>query len=370
MKERIKSFIKSPFVKISAVATAIVFLTAVLGSGINYIKNTEREAIDKEGYALFSKDLSEEYYNEMKSRFVNQKGESYEDYRMLEGISISFYGDGGIIDESTGGYTIPALTGLNFLERYVYIMGNNGETPDTIAARQGGVPMYANPFIIPDSCSPVKITLENEYGEIIVPETENNGGLNPCVIDGVEGEITVDDNGTTFFTRLEDGRKKTVAQNTVVYTRAMTNRVSDIIVVFLKELPEGYPPEKYVEILKKMRDYQKLPGGEKSFYVIGPYTGLNKVSAEGIETALSEAFGEYFINAREYLCGEAIEKYGINIRREEYYDDIKRGKVCGAFLTRNGTLNIYGNYAIADLIAERLKENDPEILEIQVEHDR
>lgn len=374
MRKYLYSVLKNPFFLISLLLTVLVILIAVLGFCINAERLSRANILDAEGYELFSKNLSDEYFSNIKARFVNQRGESYEDYRMVEGIGISFYGDGGVVDESTGGYTVPALVGLNFLERYMYIMGNPGETPEGIAARQGGVPMYAAPFKFDKGASSVQIYLENQLGDPVVPVLENNGGLNPCTIGGIEGEISVDEEGRIFFTRSSDedevGELEAISVDTsMVVTRAMQYRQNDIIVVFLKELPQNYNIDKYIDILRKMEEFQKVEGDEKAFYVIGPYKDLDAESAAQVENALSEAFGSYFINAREYLCTDAIEDLGMVLRREEYYDEIAEGKVCGAFLNRNGTLNIYGNYGIANLLTDRIKQNNPNLLEVRINHE-
>ncbi|MCD7777317.1 MAG: hypothetical protein LUH47_02285 [Clostridiales bacterium] len=263
---------------------------------------------------------------------------------------------------------MPSIVSLNFLERFVYIMGNQGETIESIAAKQGGAPMYTKPFIIPAGQEAVKITLTNEYGDTIVPVLENNGGLNPCTIGGVTGNISVDEVGNTYFTRAESGTLTTVNTDEMVITRAMANRREDIMVVFLQELPENYSASKFVEILEKMRDYQNLPTGGKSFYVISPVLNTDSSRAAELDSLLEEHFGEYYINAREYLCGEAIEKYNIKVKDEEDIAAVERGQVCSQYLTKKGTLNIYGMYIISDLFTERIKENDAELLELRFEY--
>lgn len=358
----------SVYFKIALVFTAITIVFAAVCVCYNFTAVKSSYAVISEGSVLAEADLSDDFYDEIASRFKNHNGETYKDYKMLEGIGISFYGDGGIINESSGGYTAPALLALNFLDRYVYIMGNDGELPETVAARQGGVPMYVKRFVIPSEVSPVEITLYNEYCENIVPILINNGGLNPCTIGGIEGSISVDDEGKVFFTRSEEGDRTVISADSPVITRAMSNRRSDIVVVFFQELPEGYSPQQYVDILLKMRSYQRLPVNEKCFYVIGPVLNTDAESAAELEALLEENFGSYFINAREYICTEAAQKYNVSIRDEEYIKDMEEGRVCGAFLTRDGHLNLYGLYAVSDLLTERLNANSKDILRIEVEH--
>ncbi|MCD7905453.1 MAG: hypothetical protein LUG24_07800 [Clostridiales bacterium] len=365
----IKRFLSGNIMLKTGIAAGII-AAVVCGVcfGLYTVRAMEEQRLLAEGEELFAEDLSEEYYLELRKRFLNNNGETYEHYKMTEGISISFYGDSGAID-SASNYTLPALVSLNFLERFIYIMGNEGETPEDLASKQGGVPMYAQPFTIPEGQESVEITLINEYGTVLVPTLTNNGGLNPCVIAGVEGNISVDEEGRTCFTRAEDGDRVTTEKDTVVTTRAMKNRKEDIVVVFLQELPEGYSAERYVEILEKMRDYQSLKTGDKCFYVISPVLNTDSEKVAELDGLLEEHFGNYYINAREYLCQEAIEKYDIRVKDEEDVEAVEKGQVCSRFLTKSGKLNIYALYAISELFTETINENDSEILELRFDYE-
>ncbi len=368
LKKFFSDILKDPLFKIGAVATVIVLAVTAVCLACYAVRTEKNQALDAEGSVLFEEALSEDYYDEISSRFVNEDGETYNQYKMTEGLGISVFGDGGVVDETSGGYTMPTLVALNFIERFVYIMGNDGETPESIAAKQGGVPMYADPFMMPSDQTPVKITLKNEYGTTIVPILKNNGGLNPCTIGGIEGTISTDDEGNTYFTRTEEGFPLIIGARAEIVTRAMQNRSGDITVMFLQELPEDYSPYRYAEILEKMRDYHNLEGGGKCFYVISPVLNTDREKAAELDSLLEESFGVYYLNAREYLCGEALEKYDIKIRGYEDEAAVERGQVCSEFLTSKNNLNLYGMYAIADLLTERLNQNDAELLEKRFEY--
>ncbi|MCD8238694.1 MAG: hypothetical protein LUC92_05100 [Clostridiales bacterium] len=365
IKEIIEELFLSAFFKAGFAAAVIVilFCAACLCYYMTAVKKSD--SLVYQGESLAEADLPEDFYEEIASRFKDRSGETYKDYKMTEGIGISFYGDSGIVGESSGGYTMPSLLSLNFLDRYIYIMGNEGEIPEIVAARQGGAPMYAKPFTIPSETEPAEVKLYNEYAQNIVPILTNSGGLNPCTIEGIEGTISVGEDGKTYFTRTEPGEALSVLQDSQVTTRAMENRRGDIVVVFFQDLPEGYSSQQYVDILLKMRSYQRLLVNQKCFYVIGPVLNNDSESSAELEDLLEENFGAYFINARDYLCNEAAEKYNITIRDEEDINDMANGKVCSVFLNRDGNLNLYGIYAIADFLTERLNENDKNLLKIE-----
>ncbi len=369
IKEIIEELFLSAFFRTALAATVIVVL---FGAACFCYYNTavkDSNSLAAQGEALAEADLSDKFYEEIASRFRDRSGETYKDYKMTEGIGISFYGDGGVVGESSGGYTMPSLVSLNFLDRYIYIMGNEGEVPEVVAARQGGVAMYAKPFTIPSEAEPVEVKLYNEYAQSIVPVLTNNGGLNPCTIADVEGTISVGEDGKTYFTRTELGEALPVLKDSQVTTRAMENRRGDIVVVFFQELPEGYSSQQYVDILLKMRSYQRLLVNQKCFYVIGPVLNNDSKSAAELEALLEENFGAYFINARECLCTEAAEKYNITIRDKEDINNMAEGKIGSVFLNRDGNLNLYGIYAISDLLTERINENDKDLLKIETVHD-
>ncbi|MCD7777316.1 MAG: hypothetical protein LUH47_02280 [Clostridiales bacterium] len=96
-------FSKNIFLKTGIAAAVFTALVCFVCFAKYTVKAKAEKSLEEEGAELFSEDLSEDYYRELNTRFLNRNGETYEHYRMMEGVAVSFYGDGGIIDETNGG---------------------------------------------------------------------------------------------------------------------------------------------------------------------------------------------------------------------------------------------------------------------------
>ena len=96
-------------------------------------------------------------------------------------------------------YSYPAqlasLTGAT-----VYNMGIGGETPITIASRQGVLDIeFTESFTIPQSANEeVEIKFAASNGGVVTPRNASIGGWAPCTINGVDGTMRIVLNGSTW----------------------------------------------------------------------------------------------------------------------------------------------------------------------------
>ncbi len=224
--------------------------------------------------------------------------------------------------------------------RIIYSVSNESDTLKMIAARQGGMPMLVTPCDIPAKKETIEITLSNELGEDIQPNLSKNGGLNPCSINGIGGMITEYD-GKYYFTRDASGFEELVLKPTPVTTRAMSLRRDDIQIIFVGNANNLYPePEKNIEVINKMVDYTT----SKDYIVVGPVIGDDEAVTQ-INSAYEKAFGDHFVNLKEFLLNENIYKeYGLSLKEADL-SVLRSGKFPETFFDAQNYFNIY----IADL---------------------
>lgn len=227
--------------------------------------------------------------------------------------AISCYGDSynNAPDDSTASF--PGV--LSYLaQRTVYNVSVDSDTIFEMAARQGGKPIQVSPFIIPPTKASTEVIITNEDGMELNFDYSKNGGLNPCTIQGVEGLLSII-NDKYYFTRAESGDETLVLTPTTVETRAMQLRTKDICVFFLGDDKIFETPEKAVEIYQSMVDFL-AKSENKNYLVIGPIKGEIE-TLDKANRLLSEAFGDNFLDLREYLINQAHTDLGIQLSEDD-----------------------------------------------------
>lgn len=225
-------------------------------------------------------------------------------------VPISCWGDSYTIasDYSTPSYV--AYLSRNAV-RLCYNLGVGRGSLEDIAARQGGVPLIVAPMDIPARMNYVEIAITNDYGHVPNIDFDKNSGFNPCKITGIEGIIS-NFYGTYKFTRSKSGFEQIVLEPTPVYTKAMELRRDDITVFFIGSTDNLSNAAQTVEIYKKMSSF--LNTGK--YLVVGPIKGDVKKIKE-INTALSDAFGNKFLDLYSYLYNDAPKEYKITINEKD-----------------------------------------------------
>lgn len=215
-------------------------------------------------------------------------------------------------DLDTDGYIIP-----------VYNLGVGGENTVTIASRIGALPMTVGPCTIPSETEPVEIEICDAYnGWPVTPlrqGSQNNNGVNPCRIGGVEGTISIvqDDYGSEdyqyYFTRTESGEEIVIERGTLIETYASScqDYQDGIFIVFIGA-NHGY--EDIEDLIAQQQAILSLQEGNADKYVIiGISTGTYEERAE-LERSMLEMYGDRYINVRELLSNEEkLEAAGLTI---------------------------------------------------------
>lgn len=253
--------------------------------------------------------------------------------------------------------------------------GVGGETLPMIGGRQGGTPYYVQPFTIPGDTSKVEITLTSYNGtdswlyKGIAAKEPTNLTVNPCEIDGIKGEITsstvTDDNTTPtlYFNKLESesGESHIVKRPTVVLTNAHMNFRNAVQVIWAGT--NGGFNWDNSELCKLIQQIANNTDEYKPKFII---VGLHSYYDADRESAMSNAFGQHFVNIREYICtkilnGETtISCYGLDDENlTATTEDIKRiddnliPRSLLANATDNTHMNEYGYDVVARLIYKK-----------------
>lgn len=220
-----------------------------------------------------------------------------------ENVSYPFYLSEMLEKE---GYVIP-----------VYNLGVGGENSITIAERVGGKPFMVDGFIIPAETTPVEISFKS-YGDFdIVPlrqGSENNSGINPCRIAGVEGNISIIQDDYTSedysyeFTRLSGGEEVVVDDGTDIETYAAEAYTGCIQIIFIGSNGGYSTAEDLIDQCDSIINNGK---SDDRYLIIGMTLGSRDEYAD-IEEAMLQAYGDRYISYRDILCDEeALASVGV-----------------------------------------------------------
>lgn len=260
------------------------------------------------------------------------------------------------------GVTYPLILEEKLRSERIYIpvanMGVGGENTITIAGRAGAIPFRTNAFTIPPEAEPTKISFQEEEGKEvrIADPKQGDAGLNPCVIQGIEGNLSAErlENGELvhYFMRKEAGNSVEVSEGTKIETWAQTAFKDYIFVVFMGENGGFSSPKELVEQQKAILSLQEKEKGK--YIVIGISSGSREERKE-LETVMEEAFGEHYINIREYLSTQGVYDAGIEPSNEDL-EKMKKGIIPSCLLTDHVHFNAKGYRLIGNLLYERMEK--------------
>lgn len=229
----------------------------------------------------------------------------------------------------------------------VFSSGLEGDLIPVIAAKQGGIPMLAQPMTIPAAKESVPITLKSTLGGNVILQDKLNSGLNPCTIAGVEGVIDYR-NGVLSFTRQEAGKEVKIATPTTVVTNAMANIKDYTAVYFFGGDCTKYTPNELVSMYKKMIAFNE----NEKYVIIGSITGSEETLSP-YEQALTKEFKSHYINLRAYLTSDVFNDYEIEITANDA-KALRTGSVPPSFVLNGKRLSDQGSEILANLLFDRL----------------
>ena len=197
----------------------------------------------------------------------------------------------------------------------------SGEYTTSTSARQGGNALRVGAFTIPSDTSLVEITLSSADGQTfgLSPVFNPGGSFNPCTIAGVQGTIVHAGSGVYQFSRRTAGNSVAVPAGTVVTSDAdgIFNNADAVMLVNIG-INAGWNEnaDTLLNQVQLMVNHFTESGGTK-YIITGPYAGqfLNSDSRRAVvfdyETKAASAFGEHWLNLREYLIDNGLTENGL-----------------------------------------------------------
>ena len=185
--------------------------------------------------------------------------------------------------------------------------GVGGENVPTICGRVGAVPYTLHAFTIPETEEMVEIAFVQEEGKSIEPLLQGGEGqLNPCVIDGVGGTITLrEEDGVSryYFSRSEEGEVVEVGEGAEVVTNASEGIKDGILAIFIGE-NGGY--EDIDDLIWYQHQIIDMQEDDCDYLILGLTSGSAEERKE-LESRMLEEYGDRYINLREYLITDGLE---------------------------------------------------------------
>ena len=197
----------------------------------------------------------------------------------------------------------------------------SGEYTTSTSARQGGNALRVGTFTIPADTSLVEITLTSADGQTFgtAPVFSCGGGFNPCTIAGVQGAIVNAGSGVYKFARKTAGDSVDVPAGTVVISEAdSTFNNADAVMLVNLGINSGWNEnaDTLLNQVQLMVNHFTASGGTK-YIITGPYAGQfmrtdsKRQKVFEYETKAATAFGEHWMNLREYLIANSLTENGL-----------------------------------------------------------
>ena len=225
--------------------------------------------------------------------------------------------------------------------------GVESENTAMIAMREGGLRVNVKATVIPADTNLIPIFLRTEDNGHVYFLDYGDGGVNPCSIGNIEGEL-VQLNGSYYFKRSTKGERIAVDEGTQFKTFGMKDaREDDILVIFAgtNDLPDSKSVKNIISLERSMLEAAKCDR-----YVIVGLTyagGIPEIDA--VNEALQKEFGDHFVDIRRYMLRYGLEDAGITPTDEDIAD-IKKGEIPSS-LRRD---YVHGNNVYHRLLGEQI----------------
>lgn len=240
--------------------------------------------------------------------------------------------------------TLAEMTGIE-----VFNMGIYGELSRDIACRQGGLKMYVNDIVIPEEGSVEISQIICEDGNVMTLGNLGDGngiawheGFDACTIGGITGRLDYNySDGTYIFTRESAGEVLVIDKDTEVITPQSIDRRNDILVI---QMGNNGGWDEDPNVLIAQYDAMILHSDYRYYIIIGDTDFNSELDSDyEWEAALQEAYGDHFLNMREYLCDiDRFAECGLTPNSDDYFR-ISIGEVPLSFKCDDQThLNSYG----------------------------
>ena len=246
-------------------------------------------------------------------------------------------------------------------------MGVANEDTNTVLGRSGVIPyVIAEDVTIPSEVKPVEIKILSQNGKAVTPLSGGNGGVNSVTINGIKGTLILDslDSNESFrwnnipsysFTRLEEGEEIPVEKGTPIITAA-SDMYKDYIHIVCIGTCGGY--ETANELTEQIRLLlSRQTSNTDRYLVLGICYDRGWKNMSKFDTAFVQAFGERYINIRDYLCSDGMVDAGLTLTNEEK-QEVAAGIVPGRLRSSSGGpgLSARAYKLIGKIVYERMDQ--------------
>lgn len=253
----------------------------------------------------------------------------------------------------------PAWKYLSVVDSYslstdILNMGIAGENTNTILGRNGAVPfVLAEDIKIPEDRTTIEIKLKSKNGANVYPLRQGNAGMETVTISGIEGVIEYNKATDEYlFTRSSDGEETVVEAETEIITSGSKVGKDYVTVIFMGQNDTKLVPE---ELIAKQKAILNSQGRNKDRYIIiGLHTGTKESRAE-LESAMKSAFGNNYINLREYMATKGLKDADIEATSEDLAL-MAEGSTPKSLLNDKIHFNAKGYELLGNLIFERMND--------------
>lgn len=241
----------------------------------------------------------------------------------------------------------------------VYNMGVGGETTNTILGRNGAVPFVLSSAVsIPSDETAVQIGLISKNGSGVAPLIQGKAGMDYVEISGVRGVISYNkDNKSYYFTRETAGNAVSAPAGTEVITQGSQNYRDLVTVIFMGTNDYNITSYQLIEKINAMLAHQT--SNKNRFIIVGlhaiDYAGADINSRLALEAGLKAAYGDKFINLREYMAESGMKDAELT-PTETDLQMMAEGSTPKSLLSDEVHFNATGYTLLGNLVYERMDE--------------
>lgn len=202
-------------------------------------------------------------------------------------------------------------------------MAISGEFSTSTSCRQGGnEASIVSDVTIPAAVEAVAVTLQSKDGQTFgtSPVLSTGANYNPVTIAGVEGTISTS-GSQAYFTRKNAGDAVAVSAGTAVVSKNAVARKEDAVQVIYLGTNAGWnlDPNTLLNQVQSMVEYY----GGTNYIIMGPAGGQfvrteeARAATLAYEELAAEAFGEHWLNLREYLIANSLTENGLTATEKD-----------------------------------------------------
>ena len=238
-------------------------------------------------------------------------------------------------------------------------MGVGGEDTYSIMGRNGAIPyVVSEQLTIPAEAVPVDICFTSKNGEGVTPLRQGEAGVNPVTIGGVEGTLKVVQESyyskefSYQFIRSTAGEAQTVQAGTEIVTAASSQYRDYVTIIFMGTNGNFTSPEDLIRQQRAIIDHQIA--NKDRFIIVGLHIGWAEDRKE-LEDAMVQAFGDKYLNLREYMSSQGMQDAGLEPTEQDVIDMLD-GTTPGSLLSDGVHFKPIGYTLIANQLYKRMDE--------------